>query len=176
MTTSPAASPDSDLARRPARADRRLLVATLARGAVAGMAAGMLFAAMTMWLVVSQGMPVKIPLLAIASIVQGQHAIGAGTASPLLGAVVHLMLSAAFGMVLAWLLRRARTDATAVLIGAGYGLALYVVNFVALGSAVFAVFTRLNQPFQVLNHLVYGVLVALFLLLWRPRQARSARS
>jgi hypothetical protein len=64
-----------------------------------------------------------------------------------------------------------------ILAGAGYGLLLYVVNFVALGSAVFAVFTRLNQPFQVLNHLTYGVLVALVLILWRARRTgRAARS
>jgi hypothetical protein len=141
------------------------------------MAAGMAFAAMTMWMVASQGMPVKIPLLAIATIVQGEHAMGSGSANPVLGAVIHLVLSAAFGMVAALLLRRVRSDAGMILAGAGYGLLLYVVNFVALGSAVFAVFTRLNQPFQVLNHLTYGVLVALVLILWRARRTgRAARS
>lgn len=144
----------------------------LVRGAVGGVLAGIVFAAMTMWLVASQGMPVKIPLMAIASIVQGEHALGSGSASPVLGAVLHMMLSAVFGALLSLLLHRLRfrTDAGAIAVGAGYGLVLYVVNFVALGNALFAVFTRLNQPFQVLNHLMFGIIVAWTLVVRRSRE------
>lgn len=141
----------------------------LIRGGAGGMVAGMVFAGMTMWLMAVTGVPVKLPLLAIASIVQGEGAMG--EASPVLGVVIHLGLSAAFGMGLALLCRRLRlpTDGAVVAAGLGFGLALYLVNFVVLGNAIFDVFTRLNQPFQVLNHAMYGVLVALALVAWRTR-------
>jgi hypothetical protein len=73
---------------------------------------------------------VKIPLLAIATILQGEHAMGTGSASPILGAGIHLVLPMAFGMPLALLVRRLQNDAACRggPRGAGYGLILYVVR------------------------------------------------
>ncbi|PPK98155.1 hypothetical protein CLV92_102308 [Kineococcus xinjiangensis] len=134
--------------------------ATLARGAVGGLAAGAVFAAVTMWFMVSMGQPATMPLMMIAAIVQGQEALAAGTAGPALGVLVHMALSLAFGLVFAAATARIRSNATIAVLGAVYGVLLYVVNFLVLAPLVFPWFGQANQPFEFVVHIVFGVLVA----------------
>ena len=69
----------------------------LVRGAVGGVAAGLVFAAVTMWFAHSTGGKAEMPLRMISTIVKGDQAMSAGTTSPALGGVVHVVLSALFG-------------------------------------------------------------------------------
>ena len=123
------------------------LVRRLVRGAVGGVAAGIVFVGVTMWFAESTGGKAEMPLRMISTIVKGDQAMAAGTTSVALGAVVHLVLSALFGMAFA-------------LAGTAYGLLLYVVNFLVLTPLVFTTFGMANQPFEVVAHLVFGTLLS----------------
>src|ERR671924_645595 len=74
------------------------LVRRLVRGAVGGVAAGLVFVAVTMWFAQSTGGKAEMPLRMISTLVKGDQAMAAGTTSPALGVAVHLVLSALFGM------------------------------------------------------------------------------
>ena len=136
------------------------LTERLTRGAVGGIAAGAVFAAVTMWFTAS--MPngsASMPLHMIATIVQGDDAMAAGTTSPIAGAAVHLVLSAAFGMVFALIVPRLRSNPMIAVGGLVYGVLLYLVNFAILAPLVFTTFEAANQPFELLAHAVFGTLV-----------------
>jgi uncharacterized membrane protein YagU involved in acid resistance len=136
------------------------LAARLLRGAVGGVLAGLVFAGVTMWFAHSTGGKPDMPLRMISTIVKGDTAMAAGTTSPALGAVVHVVLSALFGMVFALAVPRFRTNGTVALAGTVYGLLLYLVNFLVLSPAVFTIFRNANQPFEVFAHLVFGTLLS----------------
>jgi len=136
------------------------LVRRLVRGAVGGVAAGLVFAAVTMWFADSTGGTAELPLRMIATIVKGDQAMATGTTSPALGGVVHVALSAVFGMVFALAVPRFRTNGTVALAGTVYGLLLYVLNFLVLTPLVFTTFRMANQPFEVVAHLVFGTLLS----------------
>ncbi len=134
--------------------------AALLRGAVGGMAAGAVFAAVTMWFTASLGDPAKMPLLMIAAMVQGQDALTSGTANPILGAVVHMLLSAVFGMAFALLATRLHSNSAVAVAGVLYGTVLYLVNFLIVAPLLFPWFTKANQPFELAIHVVFGALVS----------------
>ncbi len=148
----------------PTTTGKARLIPTVVRGAVGGAVAGVVFGVLTMWYAQSTGMPADMPLQMIATIVQGEEAMAAGTASPVVGLVVHMVLSIAFGIGLALLLLRVRSDAVRALVGLAYGLALYLVNFLVISPIAFPVFRDANQPLEVATHLIFGSVAVLFLL------------
>ncbi len=135
------------------------LAARLLRGAVGGILAGMVFAGVTMWFADSTGGKAAMPLHMISTIVKGDKAMAAGTTSVGLGLVVHLVLSALFGMLFALAVPRLRTNGTVALAGTLYGALLYVVNFLVLAPLAFTVFQDANQPFELFAHIVFGTLL-----------------
>ena len=136
------------------------LAGRVVRGVVGGAVSGVVFAAATMWFVASTGGPAVMPLRMISTIVLGDAAMGKGTTSPALGAVVHLVLSAAFGVAFGLVVRWLRTNGTVALAGVLYGLLLYLVNFQVLARLLFTTFKMANQPFEVVVHVVFGILLA----------------
>ncbi len=132
----------------------------LVRGTVGGVAAGLVFAAVTMWFADSTGGPAEMPLRMIATIIQGDAAMADGSTSPALGVAVHLVLSALFGMAFALVVPRLRTNGTVALAGTAYGLLLYAVNFLVLAPLAFTTFQAANQPFEVFAHVVFGTLLS----------------
>ena len=151
----------------------------LVRGALAGIAAGAPFLAVTMWFATSVGDPAKGPLLMISTIVKGDQAMANGTASVGLGVAVHVGLSALFGLVFAVLARRVRTNGALAVAGTVYGAALYFVNFKVLAPLAFPVFEMANQPFELVVHVVYGTLLSLALFrvsMAAPAQRRTAEA
>src|SRR6266508_1670936 len=88
------------------------LPARLLRGAVGGILAGMVFAAVTMWFADSTGGKANMPLHMISTIVKGDKAMAAGSTSIGVGVAVHLVLSALFGMLFALAVPRFRTNGT----------------------------------------------------------------
>ncbi len=138
--------------------------ALVARGIVGGIVAGALFLAVTMWFASSLGDPAKAPLLMMSTIVKGDEAMMAGTASVGVGLAVHAVLSAGFGVLFAALVSRLRSPRTVAAAGVVYGAALYVVNFKVLSPALFTTFEMANQPFELVVHVLFGALLALAFL------------
>jgi uncharacterized membrane protein YagU involved in acid resistance len=136
------------------------LARRLLRGAIGGVVAGMVFAGVTMWFADSTGGKAEMPLRMISTIVKGDQAMAAGTTDPAVGVVVHVLLSALFGMVFALAVGRFRTNGTVAVAGTAYGLLLYVVNFLVLTPLAFTTFRDANQPFEVFAHLVFGTLLS----------------
>lgn len=138
------------------------LMPRLVRGAVGGFVFGLVFLAFNMWFVASMGNPATNPLKLISSLVLGQGALEAGTASPFVGFLVHAVLSMGFGVVFALLVPRMRTNGTVALAGGLYGGALYLVNFLIIAPLVFPQFaTGPNDPFEAVVHIVFGHALAL---------------
>jgi uncharacterized membrane protein YagU involved in acid resistance len=136
------------------------VVGRLLRGAVGGVLAGVVFAGVTMWFAHSTGGKADMPLVMMATIVQGDAAMAAGTASPMVGVLVHLVLSALFGAGFALAVPLLGTNGTVAVAGTAYGLLLYVVNFLVLAPLLFTTFKAANQPFEVFAHLVFGTLLS----------------
>lgn len=134
----------------------------LARGAIGGVGAGIPFAVITMWFASTTGGGWLAPLKLISTLVLGADALQAGTAQPWVGAVVHTVISAALGVAFALIAPALRTNGTAALVGALYGLLIYVVNFLVFAPIALEQFTMTNQPFEMVIHIVFGTLLALF--------------
>jgi len=136
------------------------LAGRVVRGAVGGVVSGAVFIVATMWYVASTGGPAVMPLRMISTVVLGDAAMGKGTTSPALGAIVHIVLSAAFGVAFGLVVPWLRTNATVALAGTVYGLVLYLVNFQVLARLFFTTFKMANQPFEVVVHVVFGTLLS----------------
>jgi len=136
------------------------LAGRVVRGAVGGLLAGAVFLGVTMWYSTSTDGPAVMPLRMMSTIVLGDDAMAKGDTSPGLGLLVHIVLSAAFGITLALVVPRLRTNGSVALVGTAYGLVLYLVNFQILARLFFTTFKMANQPFEVFAHIVFGTLVA----------------
>lgn len=132
----------------------------LVRGAIGGLVAGFVFMMITRWFASSVGDPSDGPLMMISTILKGEDAMAAGTASASLGWIVHSVLSMGFGAAFALIAPMFRTNGSISLAGAVYGLALYLVNFKLISPAVFPIFEMANQPFEVAIHIVFGTLLS----------------
>ncbi len=163
MSSAFSASSASSAASATAARFRRLSAAELLRGGVGGLVSGILFAAATMWFVTTLDMPARPPLLMISTIVLGDEAMATGAANLPVGLVVHMVLSALFGVVFAILVTRLRTNGAVALAGLAYGTLLYLVNFQILARLAFETFRMANQPFELVVHVVFGALLALAL-------------
>src|SRR5918994_3208167 len=139
----------------------RDLVLDLVRGAVGGVIAGGVFLIVNMWFATSMNDPAKMPLLMMATIVQGKDAIADGSATVGVGLLVHGALSVVFGVAFSLLAARLRTNGSLALAGMGFGVVLYLVNFTIFAPAAFTVFEDANQPFEFVAHVMFGVLLSL---------------
>jgi uncharacterized membrane protein YagU involved in acid resistance len=140
------------------------LVGRLARGVIGGIVVGALFIGVTMWFADSTGGEAKGPLMMISTIVLGEGAMTDGTASAGVGALVHFVLSALFGVIFALAVPAFRTNGTLLIAGTAYGALLYVVNFLIFARTLFPVLEMANQPFEVVVHVVFGTLLAMAFL------------
>jgi uncharacterized membrane protein YagU involved in acid resistance len=136
------------------------LAPRLLRGAVGGVLAGIVFAAVTMWFTDSTAGKADMPMLMISTIVKGDKAMAAGTTSLGLGVLVHLLLSMVFGMLFALAVPRLRSNGTVALAGTLYGALLYVVNFLVLAPLAFTTFKMANRPFELFAHVAFGTLLS----------------
>jgi hypothetical protein len=136
----------------------------LARGVVAGTAAGLLFLLANMWYADSQGLPAVAPLYDISTIFHFTDEPDPVPENAAIGLVTHLTLSAGFGAVFAAfapLFSSGRALAGGAL---AFGLLLYLVNFQILGRVAFEWFQEgPDQTFEVFAHAGYGMLLAPFL-------------
>lgn len=81
---------------------------------------------------------------------------------------VHLPLSVVFTLILAWII--ARFDmGVAVLIGAVFGLILYLVNFYGF-TAIFPWFAMARNWVSIFSHIMFGIIAAIaYKQLAKPR-------
>lgn len=135
----------------------------LVRGVVAGEVSGAVFALVTVWFTTSVGMAGNTAFLMMSTIAKGGGQVDESS-DVATGVLVHLGLSALFGVIFALLLPKMRTNGTLLLSAGVYGLVVYLVNFRIFSPVFFPAFQHANQPFEVLVHLVYGQLLAVFSL------------
>lgn len=106
----------------------------LQAGAVAGLVAGLGFILANMIYATSQGLPAIAPFLAIGTIFFIDDMPQMTPAYALTGVITHFSMSILFGMVFAFLVPLFPTIKALAVGAIGYGLALYVVNFLVLGN------------------------------------------
>ncbi len=129
----------------------------------AGVIAGVVFMVLEMILVplVAGGSPWGPPRM-IAAILLGKGVLpppATFAVGPFMAAmIVHFALSILFGIILALFIRGLGTG-RAVLVGLGFGLVLYLVNFYAF-TAVFPWFAAARTPVTIFTHLVFGGVAA----------------
>ena len=132
--------------------DRRLTGHLLTYGLIGGVVAGIIFILFEMTLAAVMGVGFLAPLVLISSIVLGTGALDPTfpmATAVITGGIVHLVLSAIFGVVFLYLVAWARQLCTStglmLLYGSLFGLALWVVNFLVLGSIFWPQFLTVNQ-------------------------------
>lgn len=128
----------------------------LVRGGISGIVAGVLFIALNAWYVASQGQPPVRPLGLISSIILGADAVPQDV-NPALGAAVHLVLSAAYGIVFALFVPLFKTNGTVALAGGAYGIALFAINFLVLAQTLLPQFQAPNLPVEFMAHALFGL-------------------
>ncbi len=175
-----AATTPTDAAPPPPRVDE-----LLTRGVVAGLAGGLLFILVNMFAAQSAGKPPIAPFLAISTIFRFsdmpmlEPAMGVPV-EIVLGIIVHLVLSAVFGVVFALIARYLRSSLLLVGGALVYGLVLYIVNFQIIGRLLFPWFVNPMGPNQLLELIVhplaYGLVLVPFLLSVVPPGEASSRS
>lgn len=139
----------------------------LLAGALGGLVAGVVFIALTSWFATSTGQPPLSPFSLIASIA----ALAPSQIPTLwLGMAIHCALSVVFGVIFAGLTALVRGNGTLMAVGFLYGGIVYAINFHVFARFldIFSNFRGANQPFELAVHLVFGGVLAMFLL--RPRR------
>jgi hypothetical protein len=104
------------------------LGARVSRGAVAGIAAGLLFLLANMAWATKSGMPGVAPLIDMATIFNVTDKPDPTPENIAIGLVTHLNLSMLFGIGFALIVPVFRDPRTMALAGAGYRIALYLVT------------------------------------------------
>lgn len=135
------------------------------RGVVAGIVAGIVFAVASMMWTAATGPGATAPLQMIASLPSGGDEMQPLSAATItLGVAIHMVLSIVYGAVFALVLPRGVSTMIAYLAGAAFGLALYLINFTLLANVAFELFLMANQAFEVVIHIVFGLLLVPFVL------------
>lgn len=137
--------------------------ADLKAGALAGLIAGAVFMMMEMGLVALSGGSPWGPPRMIAAIVMGEGVLPPPASFDLMivmvAMVVHFMLSIIIGLAFAFLAGRFSL-LMAVAVGAGIGLALYLVNFYGM-TAFFPWFAMARNMISVISHIAFGMVLGL---------------
>lgn len=129
----------------------------------AGVIAGVVFLVLEMVMVPMflDGSPWGPPRM-IAAMAMGEDVLpppGTFALVPVMVAMmIHFVLSIVFALVLAATISRMGSG-TALLIGTGFGLALYVVNFYGM-TAVFPWFSNARNWVSIFAHAVFGLVAA----------------
>lgn len=133
----------------------------LVRGAIGGIVAGLVFILVTMWFASSmpEGQPGN-PLRLISTIVKGKSALQDGTADVGTGWIVHIVISALFGIVFALIVPMFRTNGTVALAGGLFGALIFVLDFLIIAEVWLDQFQMPNKPFELAIHIVFGHVLA----------------
>jgi hypothetical protein len=157
-----AAGYDAGAALVPARAE---VGDRIARGTVAGLAAGLVFLVANMLWATKADLPAIAPLVDISTIFNFDDVANPTTENMFIGLVTHLTLSASFGVAFAALVPLLRDVRWLAAGGLAFGVALYLVNFQILGRTAFPWFQEgPDQLFELVAHAGFGLLLVPFFL------------
>jgi hypothetical protein len=143
----------------------------LRQGALAGIVAGIVFAAFEMMAsAMLMGMEAFfMPLRMIGAIALGSAALepsySLATAS-LAGVTVHMVLALLYGIVFATIVGGVRSGWTTVALASAYGFALWLVNFYLIAPAAFPWFLDASPMVQFIGHTFFFGSVLGFWLWW----------
>lgn len=133
---------------------------------VAGIIAGAVFLLLEMIMVpvFMNGSPWAPPRM-IAAIAMGKEVLPSPENPPtfdftifLVAMVIHFILSIIYAIIIGWLCR-SRTMGISIAIGAGFGLAIYFINFYGF-TTLFPWFAMARNWVSVFAHLVFGITTA----------------
>lgn len=104
------------------------------------------------------------PVRMVAAIVMGERALESATPAfdtslAIVALFVHFALSILYAVILSYLIYRLET-VSALIVGALFGLALYLINFYAF-TGLFAWFAAGRNWVSIAAHLIFGVVLAL---------------
>jgi hypothetical protein len=133
----------------------------MARGVIGGILAGVVFAVVAAWNITANEGSVRQLFLTISTIVLGQNAALTGDANLAIGLMVHFAISIFYGMGFGFISSLLRTNGTVALVGAAYGAAIYALDFRVFAPLWFENFEYVDQSFELLIHILYGLAVAL---------------
>ena len=145
----------------------------LVRGAVAGLVAGAVFIGFEMWFATSLGEPAQAPLEMISLVASTAGIEPRGLTPASTGWIIHGLLSAGFGATFSFFATHLRTSGQIITSGALYGLLLYALNFLVLVPVLFTQLSAANQPFNLLAHILFGIVLGWSL--FGPRGWRAPR-
>lgn len=160
--------------------ERRQTGPLVLHGIVGGIVAGIIFAMAEMVMAVLMGGDFFGPLRMIGSI-----ALGIGALSPtyplgsafVVGVVVHMILSAIYGVVFVYLLAFANQLGTSagllLLYGSIFGLALWILNFLIIAPIAWPQFTMVDQFWMgfVAHTFFFGTVLGGYVAATRPGRA-----
>lgn len=133
----------------------------LKAAAFSGIIAGFFFALLMMSLIpLFMGENAWTPVRMVAAIVMGERALEGATAASdtsmaIVALFVHFALSILYAVILSYLIYRLEAI-SALLVGALFGLTLYVINFYAF-TGLFAWFAAGRNWVSIIAHLIFGV-------------------
>lgn len=136
------------------------LIARLGRGAITGVATGLVFLLLNVWYAASTGAGASQPLELISTLALGGDALP-GDANALLGFVIHVGVSALLGMGFGLLAPLFRNNGAIALAGGLYGMTIFVINFLVLANTLLPQFQGPNLAVELMAHVVFGHLLAL---------------
>lgn len=146
-------------------------------GAWAGVIAGLVFLMLEMGLVwMAQGQSPFGPPHMMAAMVLGKEVLPPpGSWAPfdlkilITAMMIHFPVSIAYGLLGAWLVHRFDW-AGGLMIGATFGLAIYIVNFYVIAPVAFPWFEMGRNWIGAFSHVMFGaVLAGAYIALRRPR-------
>ncbi len=130
----------------------------------AGLVAGVAFmmVEMVMVMLVQGGSPWDPPRM-MAAMVLGPGALegppGFDSKVMMTAMAIHVPLSIAYGLIVGWLVHRLSTGA-ALLVGAVFGVAIYLGNFYPVADAAFPWFAMARGWLSAAAHLLFGLIAA----------------
>jgi hypothetical protein len=151
-------------------------------GAWAGVIAGIVFLVLEMGMVwLFMGESPWAPPHMIAAMALGKDVLPEpGSRAPFDMAIlatammIHFPLSIVYGLIGAWLVHRFDWVGGLV-IGAAFGLAIYLVNFYLIAPVAFPWFTMAQNWVSAFSHIVFGAVIGLcYVGLRKPKTAKRA--
>jgi uncharacterized membrane protein YagU involved in acid resistance len=146
----------------------------LRQGAIAGIVAGLVFAAFEM---IASGLMMGaqaffMPLRMIGAIALGPEALEPGyslATAGFAGVAVHMVLAIVYGIILGEIVAMLRGPAAIIATGTVFGFALWLINFYLIAPALFPWFREADPLVQFVAHtFFFGTVLGYYL--WKSHQ------
>lgn len=131
-------------------------------GIIAGLIAGAIMAAIAMMLMPTVGRTMLAPVKLMAGLFEGEAAVDGGMGTVLLGAMIHMVMSAVFGLIGGLIAQAAGWTSLGTLIVAGiiWAIILFLVNqYITLRIVDPVMAARMPPPAFLASHIGYGVVL-----------------